>query len=160
MEKRHSRVRALAGLLVLLVGAGLTACTLFKKPAQLYRLFLNRDVPAEAQHFEGKGNDNPFFDFMSWGYFTYELEPAAWKKLLHHKQFAQESEWNREFAPLPPPALDAWHLDYYSKLVRHPITLSQQHTVACSATFFPYIHTLVYDSTAHRVQHFVAAMRD
>ncbi|GAA4006826.1 hypothetical protein GCM10022408_18340 [Hymenobacter fastidiosus] len=152
--------RVLGGLSFFLVGCGMSACTLLIKKAELYRLFLNTGVPATATHFVGKGIDHPLADFMSWGYFTYGLDRAAWETLLQHKQFIRQSEWNRAFTRTPFPVLDAWHLKYYSELVRHPITITEKNNVAYTATFFPYIHTLVYDSSAHQVQHFVAGMRD
>ncbi|TGE20034.1 hypothetical protein [Hymenobacter elongatus] len=147
-------------LLLVALGCGVRGCRWFKTPAQLYRLFLHLEIPAEATHFEGKGNDNPLLDFMSWGYFTYDLDRVAWQELLRHKQFAAASPWNRGFTRISPKDVDAWHLKYYSDLIRRPITISPQHTVAYRATFFPYIHTLVYDSTTQHVQHFVAGMRD
>lgn len=97
---------------------------------------------------------------MSWGYFTYQLDRHSLNTLRQHQQFAQVSQWNRGFAPVPLATIDSSDLAYYAELTRRPLVLEPSNKQAYEAVFFPYVHTIVYDTISGEVQHFVTGMRD
>ena len=151
-------------LLVVLAVAGLGACGRLRKHStagMLYQKFFNAPVLPSAVVFTGYGFDNPLWDLDSWGYFTYQLDRPALNKLLRHRQFKQESELNRAFANQSLDELaPARNLPYFDRPNHPKIVLILQNKVAYEAVFFPYLHTIVYDTLTGKAQHFVAGMRD
>lgn len=144
---------------------GLTACSLLTETPedgrQLFHKFLNTDVPAAATHFEGHGQTTSLKEPWQWGYFTYQLDQRALDKLLHHRKFIEASELNRGFAGKPMSLIIGYqNVEYYSQHLKQKLVIRPKHTIGYEAVFFPYLHTIVYDTISGNAQHFVAEMRD
>lgn len=154
-------------LLLVIVGASAISCDLSPRRQEegelkdLYRRFMNAPLPPQATNFKGQALDNPITDLYSWGYFTYRLERAPLKELLRHQAFAQQSQWNRGFSEkIVQEAVKDLNLTYYNNLTGKTLQVKEAHLTAYEGVFFPYVHTIIYDTLTGNVQHFVGGMKD
>jgi len=132
----------------------------FESPAEVYKIFLNLDPPAEISDLHAEGR-LMFPDFLSQAYFTYKAEHTYFNILQNHDKFFRTAEQHK---------LDASYNERihvvscnslpqdFSYWTKDNVDLTDKQCY--TGTFFPYIHYLVYDPKTGQVQHFVEGMRD